>query len=80
MDPLAVVRALTRGPATLDALAARMPGTSRDELRWAVEDAVDRGWVQATGDVCGPDGICSTAAPNVLGLSEAGRAAAASAP
>ena len=79
MEPLAVVVALTRGPATLDALAARTRPASRDELQWAVDEAVGRGWVLAAGDVCGPDGICSTSAPNVLTLSEAGRAAAASA-
>lgn len=76
MDALAVVLALSRGPATLDALSARTRAGTREELQWAVDEAVERGWVLASGDLCGPDGICSTAPPNVLSLTEAGRAAA----
>ncbi len=75
-DAHAVTRALRRGVATLDALAARLDGVQRDELLWAVQDARDRGWVAAAGgEECGPDGLCGTAAPLVLSLTPAGRQA-----
>jgi len=75
-DPLAVARALRRGVATLDALAARIPGAARDELLWALEDAIDRGWVRSSGDAdCGPDGICGASAPVVYTLTPLGRQA-----
>jgi len=72
-----VVRALRGGPGTLDALDARLGGPLRDELTWAVDDAVSRGLVHSTaGADCGPDGICGTSAPAVFTLTPAGRAAA----
>jgi hypothetical protein len=75
VDATAVVRALRSGVATLDALAARLGGAGRDELTWAVDDAINRGWVSANGDVdCGPDGLCGTSAPLVLSATDAGRA------
>jgi hypothetical protein len=73
-----VIRALRGGPATLDALDARLGSPVRDELTWAVDDAVARGLVHSTaGADCGPDGICGTSAPAVFTLTPAGRAAAA---
>jgi hypothetical protein len=75
-DPLEIVRALRGGPATLDALHARLGAPARDSLGWAVEDAVARGWVRSSaGEDCGPDGICSTSSPAVFTLTPAGRAA-----
>ncbi len=72
-----ILRALRGGPATLDALAARLGGPGRDALTWAVDEAVKRGlvWSSAEAD-CGPEGICGTSAPAVLTLTPAGRAAA----
>ena len=66
-------RALKGGVATLDALAART-GESRDLLLWAVQEAIERGWVSASGEACGPDGICASGAPVVYALTERGRA------
>jgi hypothetical protein len=75
-DPRDVVRALRGGPATLDALHARLGAPPRDALAWAVDDAVARGWVQpSAGTDGGPDGICSTSAPTVFALTPGGRAA-----
>jgi hypothetical protein len=65
VDATAVTTALRRGVATLDALAARLGGPPREELVWALEDAIARGWVSASGDACGPDGICGSSAPVV---------------
>ena len=77
MTPDDVVRALRGGPATLDALHARLGGPVREALAWAVDDAVARGWVHSTaGADCGPDGICGASAPVVLTLTPGGRAAA----
>ena len=74
-DAAAVARALRGGVATLDALGARLGGATRDELLWALEDAIDRGWVRsAGGDDCGPDGLCGTAAPVVYTVTGPGRA------
>jgi hypothetical protein len=76
-DPQQVVRALRGGPATLDALRARLGAPERDALGWAVDDAVARGWVRSSaGADCGPDGICSSTAPTVFTLTPDGRAAA----
>jgi len=75
LDPMAIVAALRRGPATLDALGARLGGPAREDLTWALDDALRRGWVRSPGADCGPDGVCSTSAPAVFGLTEAGRAA-----
>ena len=76
LDPNDVVRALRGGPATLDALHARLGAPARDALGWAVDDAVARGWVRSTaGADCGPDGVCSASAPAVFTLTPAGRAA-----
>jgi hypothetical protein len=74
IEPLTLIRALrSGGVATLGALAART-GAPRDELLWAVEEALARGWISASGPGCG-DGICSTSAPTVYAISERGRAA-----
>ncbi len=74
IDPLDLTRHLkTGGVATLGALAARS-NVPRDELLWAVEEALARGWISASGPGCG-DGICSTSAPTVYAISERGRAA-----
>ena len=76
-DPREIVRALRGGPATLDALCARLGVAERDALGWAVDDAVERGWVRSTaGADCGPDGLCSTSAPAIFSLTPDGRAAA----
>lgn len=80
MTPEDIVRALRGGPATLDALGARLGGPARDALTWAVEEAVGRGLVASSAAVdCGPDGICSTSAPTVFTLTPAGRTAVAAA-
>jgi hypothetical protein len=76
-DARAIAAALRGGPATLDALHARLGAPERESLGWAVEDAVARGWVRSSaGEDCGPDGVCSTSAPAVFTLTPAGRAAA----
>ena len=76
-EPREVLHALRGGPATLDALHARLGAPPRDALGWALDDAVGRGWVRSTaGPDCGPDGICSTSAPAVFTLTSDGRAAA----
>lgn len=76
-DPRSIVAALRGGPATLDALHARVGAPEREALRWAVEEAVARGWVDSSaGADCGPDGVCSTSAPTVFTLTRDGRAAA----
>ena len=75
-----ILRALRGGPATLDALAARLGGLEREGFTWAREDAVARGWVASTaGPDCGPDGLCGTSAPAVFSLTPAGRSPAAGA-
>jgi hypothetical protein len=80
-EPSEILRALRGGPATLDALAARLEGAERDALTWALDDAVARGWVASTaGADCGPDGLCGTSAPTVFSLTPAGRSVAAGAP
>ena len=72
-----IVGALRGGPATLDALGARLGGPPRDALTWAVEESVARGLVASSaGADCGPDGLCGTSAPVVFTLTPAGRAAA----
>jgi hypothetical protein len=72
-----VLPALRGGPATLDALSARLGGPARDALTWAVDEAVARGFVRSSAEAdCGPDGICGTSAPAVFTLTPAGRAAA----
>jgi hypothetical protein len=76
-DARAIAAALHGGPATLDALHARLGAPERDSLGWAVDDAVARGWVRSSaGEDCGADGLCSTSAPAVFTLTPAGRAAA----
>ena len=72
----ALLAALRRGPATLDALAARLGDPDRDALTWAIDEAVGDGLVHDSSVDCGPDGLCSTSAPTVLTLSPAGRDAA----
>lgn len=76
LDALAVARVLRRGPATLDALSARLGGVERDALTWALEDARERGWVADTAQPdCGPDGVCGDAPPLLVSLTAAGREA-----
>jgi hypothetical protein len=76
-EPRDLLHALRGGPATLDALHARLGAPPRDALSWALDDAVERGWVHSSAAACGPDGICSTSAPPVFTLTPDGRAAAA---
>jgi hypothetical protein len=72
-----ILSALRGGPATLDALGARLGGPARDALTWALDDAVAHGLVHSSAEAdCGPDGICGTSAPAVFTLTPAGRAAA----
>jgi hypothetical protein len=72
-----IVRALRGGPATLDALHARLGAPPRDALAWAVDEAIARGLVRSSaGADCGPDGLCGSSAPAVFRLSESGRVAA----
>ena len=76
-DARAIAAALRGGPATLDAQHARLGPAEREALRWALDDAVARGWVRSSaGEDCGPDGVCSTSAPAVFTLTPAGRTAA----
>lgn len=71
-----MARALRGGPATLDALAARLGGAERDALLWALDDARARDWLAGGDGVdCGPDGLCGTSAPPVYTLTDAGRGA-----
>jgi hypothetical protein len=77
VNPDDIVHALRGGPATLDALGARLGDPARDALTWALDDAVARGLVQSTaGADCGPDGLCGTSAPAIFTLTPSGRAAA----
>ena len=79
-EPIDILHALHGGPATLDALAARLGAVPRDAVVWALDDAVARGWAASTaGAECGPDGLCGTSAPAVFTLTPAGRSAAAEA-
>lgn len=81
LDALELARALRRGPATLDALAARLGGAERDALTWALDDAIQRGLVAgSTQPDCGPDGVCGDAPPTLVVLTDAGRTATAVAP
>ena len=67
--PEEIRAALTRGPATPDALAARLGGVDRDSLMWAVEELVRQGAVASTAGVdCGPDGLCATSVPTVFSI------------
>ena len=76
LEPAAALRALRAGPATLDALRARLGGADRDQLAWVLDDLAAQGLVQVTGAWdCGPDGLCGTSAPAIVTLTDAGRAA-----
>ncbi len=80
MHPEDILRALRGGPATLDALGARLGAPDRDALAWAVDEAVARGLAASSAEIdCGPDVICSTSAPTVFTLTPAGRTALAAA-
>jgi hypothetical protein len=71
MTPTAddIARALRLGPATPDALAARLGQVDRDGMWWALDEAVRRGLVSSTAEIeCGPDGLCGTSAPPVFSL------------
>ena len=64
-----IVRALRRGPATPDALAARLGDVDRDAMWWAVNEAVQQGTVSLTAELeCGPDGLCGVSVPTVFSL------------
>jgi len=67
--PQDIVHALRLGPATPDALLARLGGPDRDAMWWAVDEAVRQGAVHSTAEIqCGPDGLCGTSVPTVLSL------------
>lgn len=67
-DDIAV--ALRRGPATPNALAARLGDIDRESMLWAVDEAVRLGIVSSTAELsCGPDGLCGTSVPTVFSLS-----------
>jgi hypothetical protein len=67
--PEAIRVALKTGPATPDALAARLGGVDRDALMWAVDELVREGVIASTASAdCGPDGICATSVPTVFSL------------
>jgi hypothetical protein len=76
VDSQDLLAALRRGPATLDALAARLGGPDREALMWALDEAEAQGHVLSSATDCGPDGLCATNAPTVVTLSAAGREAA----
>lgn len=68
-----VASALRLGPATPDALAARLGDVDRDAMWWAVDEAVRRGLVSSTAEIeCGPDGLCGTSIPTVFTLVQTG--------
>jgi hypothetical protein len=68
-SPEDIVNALRRGPATPDALRARLGQVDPDAMWWAVNEAVRDGLVSSTADIdCGPDGVCGASAPTVLSL------------
>lgn len=72
-----ILRALRGGPATLDAICARLGEPARDALAWAIDEAVARGLVSSSAEAdCGPEGVCGSSAPAVFTLTPAGRAAA----
>jgi hypothetical protein len=69
--PHDIARALRLGPATPDALAARLGQVDRDAMWWAVDEAVRLGLVSSTAEIeCGPDGLCGTSVPTVLNLAK----------
>lgn len=69
LTPDDITRALRLGPATPDALAARLGDVHRDAMWWAVDEAVKLGLVSSTAEIeCGPDGLCGTSVPTVLSL------------
>ena len=68
-SPEAIRVALRRGPATPDALAARLGDVDREELMWAVDELVRQGAIVSTAGIdCGPEGICSTSTPTIYSL------------
>lgn len=69
MTPDDIASALRRGPATPDALAARLGDVDREAMWWAVDEAVRLGLVSSTAEIdCGPDGLCGASVPTVLTL------------
>jgi hypothetical protein len=72
VDAAALTRVLDAGAATLDVLAARLGGPPRDELLWALEDALARGWITASADPCDHDGLCGASAPVVYAAAPRG--------
>lgn len=68
-SPDDITHALRLGPATPDALAARLGDVDRDAMLWAVNEAVRLGLVSSTAEIeCGPNGSCGTSAPTVFSL------------
>jgi hypothetical protein len=64
-----ILHALRLGPATPDALAARLGEVDREAMWWAVDEAVQLGLVASTAEIeCGPDGLCGTSVPAVLSI------------
>jgi hypothetical protein len=74
--PEDIVAALRRGPATPDALAARLREADRDAMWWAVGEAIRLGLVASSADfaTCEADGLCGASVPTVLSLTERRRA------
>ena len=67
-----IVDALRRGPATPDALLARLGRVDREAMWWAVDEAVRRGLVSSNATIdCGDDGLCGASVPTVLSLAHA---------
>lgn len=67
------------GITTLDGLRARVErrvgGVEPEALTWALDDAVQAGWVvRNVPEDCGPDGICGTNPPVTVTISPEGRA------
>jgi hypothetical protein len=69
LTPDDIAHALRLGPATPDALVARLGDVDREAMWWAVDEAVKLGIVSSTAGIeCGPDGLCGTSVPTVLSL------------
>lgn len=69
VTPDDIAGALRLGPATPDALVARLGDVDRDSMWWAVEEAMRLGIVISTADLeCGPEGLCGASVPAVFSL------------
>lgn len=66
------------GVTTLDGLRSRLGDPDRELLGWALDDAVERGWVARNAPPdCGPDGLCGSQPPTTVTITAAGREALA---